>query len=107
LKLEAIVGEDEWRFCPETNHQYRNRVELSCDRNDEGVRTGRGGYGGGEFPVRKFSTRKWSGGGQEMGSIIWSHLFDTLFYRISRESWEVTGCILPCWATAESGSVVT
>jgi hypothetical protein len=33
----------------------------------------------GEFPVRKFSTRKWSGSGQEMAAFIWSHRFDALF----------------------------
>lgn len=39
----------------------------------------------GEFPVRKFSTRKWSGSGQEMAAFIWSHHFDALFSRMSVE----------------------
>jgi hypothetical protein len=97
--------EEEWRFCPQTNHQYRIAVGSRVERaiattrklrlEDELVMEG-------EFPVRKFSTRKWSGSGQEMATIIWSHLFDALFFRISRESWEVAGRILPCWSTAES-----
>jgi hypothetical protein len=76
------VDEGDWReFRPETNHQYRivvDRVEHTRElRLEDGL------VMEGEFPVRKFSTRKWSGRGQEMAAIIWSRHFDALFFRMS------------------------
>lgn len=36
-----------------------------------------------EFPVRKFSTRKWSESGHKMAAIICSHHSNALFFRRS------------------------
>jgi hypothetical protein len=66
------------------NHQYR----IAVDRAEHMIATTRklkledGLVMEGEFPVRKFSIRKWSGSGQEMAAFIWSHHFDALFSRM-------------------------
>jgi hypothetical protein len=66
------------------NHQYRivvDRVEHTITTTRK-LRLEDGLVMEGEFPVRKFSTRKWSGSEQEMAAFIWSHHFDALVFRI-------------------------